>query len=346
MNSICKKFKKVISSVVLSCSMICSGGFASASLVGEGKILNIDALRAMFSVESESESKKLSNHFKEVKANANQDYNFSQKKFLDRVLYVVSPEKFGPDKEIWKEYCTCNCTKKIREEFINAKKNAKKLKNKGDTIFGLFYDLVDECSKKVEKNESFCEFSLACYAFEYLKNLGIPCNIFGFSPENNGHLEPMDGENVKFGVILLSQNENSTSVNYLLPNCDIDDDKYNIDINFNISDKLDKLVGKDGKGYVFLDKIDTGEFLLSSKADASYNNCELDTFLVTPDSWGECADEIFTFGENPYGKLELIESNTVKELVSEKSDVFSNYNELISKERGFFSNFFSNNKKK
>ena len=38
MNSICKKFKKVISSVVLSCSMVCSCGFANAGLWGNKNV--------------------------------------------------------------------------------------------------------------------------------------------------------------------------------------------------------------------------------------------------------------------------------------------------------------------
>ena len=193
MNSICKKFKKVISSVVLSCSMVCSCGFANAGLVGG--YLNNKVWKNLF------ESLKDVGHKYEGVISKIRKSN--DESILKRLSYIVKPDREGrrlcEDFRVGGE----DTKKLIMQSFVN-----KEIK---------FDELIERCSEQLDNGKELCNFFLACWLVRYLEAFDIKCALTGCSKlDFNNNLKCIScDDDFKFGVIVPVANDKGGFVSHV-----------------------------------------------------------------------------------------------------------------------------------
>ena len=319
MDSICKKFKKVISSVVLSCSMVCSCGFANAGLVGEYS--NQEVWGNLFESLRDVECKYKGIISKIRKSNDGVS-------ILKRLSYIMNPDFTG--RKLCENFCVGgkDTKKLIMQSFVN-----KEIK---------FDELIERCSEQLDKGEKLCNFFLACWLVRYLEAFNIKCALTGCSKfDFNDNLKCIScDDDFKFGVIVPVVDDNGGFVSHdiwlpVIKVMKVDDNSAGLNIDIEVADMGDFYNDSYMLEYVFVGEKDAKFLGLKGR---NGRNME----LVTPVSWMEVSklDDIY-YGDSDYKSpsklLEPIDDKYFTQLLSS--------NTLLDKISGSFFSFTGLGKK-
>ncbi len=294
MNSICKKFKKVISSVVLSCSMVCSGGFANAGLNGKG-ISEADLGKI------ERLGEKWFDEFKEKAKKYRRDqipsdtFCFIDDTCVAAVYNIVSEND--------------NTAAGHIKRFIDNEISFKKLVDTG-----------------LEMNDSdkLCNFSLSCWMVRYLEERGIKCALTSvkksFSGSELDNIACFDRNWSNFGVIVFYEDNNEARI--YIPDIMMTRNSASFK---NMCCKIDM----SEHFCVFLGENDLKMLGLEGRKGRDFD-------LVTARSYGDALCIMPYCVNITANYFKPIDNKLFNQLIptSEKK--------LISKEQGFFDNFFGN----
>ena len=301
MNSICKKFKKVISSVVLSCSMVCSGGFANAGLNGrsisEADLDKIECLGNEWCDELKEKAKKYRRD--QILSNT---FRFIDNACVAAVYSIVSKN----------DNTAAGHIKRFIDNEIS------------------FKELVDTGSRLAQEGK-ICNFSLSCWMVRYLEERGIKCALTSvkksFSGSKLDNIACFDRNWPNFGVIVfyngkariyipdIMMTRNSASFENMC--CKIDMSEHFCVF---LGENDLKMLGLEGRKGRDFDLVTAKSWESAVKAYIM-TNCN----DVTAEFFEPIDDKLFN---------QLIPTSE-KELISEKSGVFGEYFGFLS---NFFSN--------
>ena len=259
MNSICKKFKKVISSVVLSCSMVCSGGFANAGLKGT-------ALNAYYLDEF---NKTVLNNFKELEGKKSMDQAL-EKLRLCGIVSLYDQKPINVSKEI-----ASNLMKRFASGEISLR------------------DLIDEGDKLFVEEGNFGNFALACHMVKHLEGMGVGCAlafIRRYDPKPGVSSIKSLGDfddGLYFGVVTFMAHYNQYDRLMLFPRFKRFEGTWSFSIR-DLFEGRDKFAGDAYARYVFVDDTDCRKAKIKARLKASD--------IVTPDSWLDAAKCIRELG--------------------------------------------------